>query len=110
MHGNEGVIRKGRDHTKMGRAMIRTFVEKNLERMPHKSRTMGDGTRETLLVIPSTYNQVDILDVNKTLKGLNYKEISSTTFNRIWNTEFENVTLSKTSNFSKCVVCSRIKS
>ena len=111
MHGNEGVIRKGRDHTKMGRAMIRAFVETNSERMPHKSRTMKDGTRETLLVIPSTYKQVDILDdVNKTLKGLNYKEMSSTTFNRIWNTEFANVTLSKTSDFSKCVVCSRIKS
>ena len=34
----------------------------------------------------------------------------STTFNRIWNKEFANVTLSKTSEFSKCVVCSRIKS
>ena len=36
--------------------------------------------------------------------------MSSTTFNRIWNKEFANVTLSKTSEFSKCVVCSRIKS
>ena len=111
VHGNEGVIRKGREHTEMGRAMIRSFVETNSERMPHKSRTMGDGTRETLLVIPSTYKQIDILhDVNKTLERLNYNPMSSTTFNRIWNTEFANVTLSKTSDFSKCVVCSRIKS
>ena len=52
--------------------MIGAFVETNLERMPHKSRTMGDGTRETLLVIPSTYKQVKTLDdVNKTLKRLN---------------------------------------
>ncbi len=95
----------------MGRALIRSFVETNSERMPHKSRTMGDGTRETLLVIPSTYKQIDILDdVNKTLERLNYKPMSNTTFNRIWNTEFANVTLSKTSDFSKCVVCSRIKS
>ena len=36
--------------------------------------------------------------------------MSCTTFNRIWNKEFANVTLSKTSEFSKCVVCSRIKS
>ena len=68
MHGNDGVIRKGRDHTKMDRTLIRSFVEENLEKMPHKSRTMEDGTRETLLAIPNTYKQIDILhDVNKTL-------------------------------------------
>ena len=82
-----------------------------MEKMPHKSRTMEDGARETLLAIPNTYKQIDILhDVNKTLQSLSLQPMSSTTFNRIWNKEFANVTLSKTSEFSKCVVCSRIKS
>ena len=111
VHGNEGVIRKGRHHTQMGRALIRSFVEENSEKMPHKSRTMEDGTRETLLVIPNTYKQVDILDdINKTLGRMGLQSMSSSTFNRIWRKEFANVTLSKTSEFSKCVVCSRIKS
>ena len=111
VHGNDGLIRKGRDHIEMGRALIRSFVDENLEKMPHKSRTMDDGTRETLLAIPNTYKQIDILhDVNKTLQSLSLQPMSSTTFNRIWNKEFAKVTLSKTSEFSKCVVCSRIKS
>ena len=55
VHGNDGLIRKGRDHTEMGRALMCSFVEENSERMPHKSRTMEDGTRETLLAIPNTY-------------------------------------------------------
>ena len=110
MHGNMGLIRKGRDHTEMGRAIIQRFVENCSERMPHKSRTMQDGTRETLLVIPDMYKQVDILhEVNVSLKELNYQQMSSSTFNRIWNTDFKHVTLSKTSEFSKCSTCSRIK-
>ena len=65
MHGNEGFIRKVKDPTKMGRAMISSFVETNSKRFPHKIRTMGDGTRETLLVIPSTYKKIKTLyDVN----------------------------------------------
>ena len=55
----------------MGRALIRSFVEENSKKMPHKSRTMEDGTRETLLAIPNTYKQVDILDdINKTLGSM----------------------------------------
>ena len=64
----------------MGKALIRSFVDDNSERMPHKSRTMEDGTRETLLAIPNTYKQVDILhDVNKTLESMRLKPMSSTT-------------------------------
>ena len=94
IHGNDSLIRKGRDHTKMGRALIRSFVEENLEKMPHKSRTMEDETRETLLAIPNIYKQIDILlDVNKTLQSLSLQPMLSTTFNRIWNKELPNVTL-----------------
>ena len=35
--------------------------------------------------------------------------MSSSSFNRIWNTEFKHVTLSKTSEFSKCSICTGIK-
>ena len=110
MHGNMGMLQKGRNHIEMGRALIQSFIDNSTKRMLHKCRTMEDGTRENLLVVPNTYKQVDILhDVNKTLDGLNYKPMSSTTFNKIWNTEFKHVTLSKTSEFSKCSICSRIK-
>ena len=79
MHGNDGVIRKGRDHMEMGRALIHSFVEENLEKMPHKS-----GTRETFLAVPNTYKQLDILhNVNKTLESMSLQKMLSTTFNRI---------------------------
>ena len=55
MHVNDGVIRKERDHTKMGRALM-LFCRGKLERIPHKSRTMEDGTRKILLAIPNAYN------------------------------------------------------
>lgn len=57
VHGKEGLLRIGGDHTKMGRALIHSFVDTSSERMPHKCRTMEDGTRETLLVIPNAYKQ-----------------------------------------------------
>ena len=107
MHGNKGEIRATWDHTQMGRAILRDFVEKNVEQMPHKSRTMQDGSRETQLVIPDVYKQVDIwAEVNGTLEQLGCKHMSMSTFNRIWNTEFKHVSLAKTSEFSKCSICS----
>ena len=110
MHGNLGVIGKAHDHIEMGKAIIRDFVENNSERMPHKCRTLVDGSRETQLVIPEIYRQTDILyEVNLGLKKLGYSLISSSSFNRIWNTEFKHVTLSKTSEFSKCSICTGIK-
>ena len=110
MHGNKGAIRAAWDHTQMGRAILRDFVEKNAEQMPHKSRTMQDGSRETQLVIPDVYKQVDIWEeVNATLEAVGCKQMSLSTFNRIWNTEFKHVTLAKTSEFSKCSICSEIK-
>lgn len=55
-------------------------------------------------------SKVDILqDVNKTLDNLNYKPMSSITFNKIWNIEYKHATLSKTSELSKCSIYSRIK-
>ncbi len=110
MHGNKGAIRAAWDHTQMGRAILREFVEKNAEQMPHKSRTMQDGSRETQLVIPDVYKQIDIwTEVNGTLEQLGCKKMSMSTFNRIWNTEFKHVSLTKTSEFSKCAICSEIK-
>ena len=71
MHGNLGVIGKARDHIEMGKAIIRDFVENNSEQMPHKCRTLMDGSRETQLVIPEIYRQTDILhEVNLGLKKL----------------------------------------
>ena len=83
--GNKREIlkRKARNHTEMGRALIRSFVEENLEKMPHKSRIMEDGTRETLLALPNTYKQIEILqDVNKTLQSMSLQPMSSTTLDR----------------------------
>ena len=46
-HGNIATIRKGHDHVEMGKALIQEFIDKNAKRMPHKSRTLVDGTCET---------------------------------------------------------------
>ena len=86
------------------------FVNNNAERMPYKSVTTIDGKRETQLVILDMYKQVDIMhEINLTMKNLKYKEVSKSTFNRIWNTEFKHVSVSQTSMFSKCSLCSAIK-
>ena len=47
--------------------------------------------------------------MNLGLQNLGYKLMSSSTFNRIWNTEFKHVILSKMSEFSKCSICTGIK-
>lgn len=61
MHGNLGVMGKARNHIEMDKAIIHDFVENNSERMPYKCRTLVDGSRETQLVIPEIYRQIDIL-------------------------------------------------
>ena len=109
-HGNFAIIRKGHGHVEMGKALLQEFIDKNAERMPHKSRTSINGDRETQLVLPSMYKQVDILrEVNATLGSLGYSSLSQPTFSRLWNTTFKTVSLSKTSTFSKCDVCTAIK-
>ena len=72
---------------------------------------MLDGSRETQLVIPKTYKQVDILDdINTTLGQLGYKKkLSKSSFGRIWNEEFPRIALTKTSELSKCSLCSSLK-
>lgn len=82
MHGNKGAIRAAWDHTQMGRAILRDFIEKNAEQMPHKSRTMQYGSTETQLVIPDVYKQIDIWEeVNATLDAIGCKQMSLSTFN-----------------------------
>ena len=60
---------------------------------------------------PSIYKQVDILnEINATLEQLGHeKMLSKSSFNRIWNKEYPQVYLTKTSEFSKCTLCSSLK-
>ena len=111
IHGNTGIVRRSLEHTGMARALLEDFVNVNSERMPNKSRTMLDGSRETQLKIPETYKQVDILcEINTTLDQLGYKKkLSRSSFGRIWNQEYPHVALTKTSEFSKCSLCSSLK-
>ena len=111
VHGNTCTLRRGLQHTSLARALLNEFVENNSEKMPHRSRTMLDGSRETQLVIPSTYKQVDILsEINSIIEQMGYgKKLSQSSFSRIWNKEYPHVTLTKTSEFSKCNFCSSIK-
>ena len=111
LHGNTGVLRRGLQHTSDARALLDEFVNMNSEPAPHKSRTMLDGSRETRLSIPSIYKQVDILnEINATLEQLGHeKRLSKSSFNRIWNKEYPQVSLTKSSEFSKCTLCSGFK-
>lgn len=111
MHGNTGVLRRGLQHTSMARALLDEFVDMNSEPAPHKSRTMLNGWRETQMWIPSIFKQVDILcKINTTLDLLGYeKRLSKSSFGRIWNKEYPQVSLTKTSEFSKCTLCSSLK-
>ena len=45
-HGNTAIIHKGHVHVEMGKAIIQEFIDKNAERMYHKSRTSIDGNPE----------------------------------------------------------------
>lgn len=55
VHENTTTLRRGLEHTSLARPLLNEFVDNNSDRMPHKSRTMLDGSRETQLVIPATY-------------------------------------------------------
>ena len=69
LHGNTRVLSRGLQHTSEARALLDEFVNMNSEPMPHKIRTMIDGSRETRLSIPSIFKQVDILkEINATLE------------------------------------------
>lgn len=109
-HGNSGIIRKGMTHVEMAKSIIQGFIDNNADQMPHRSRTTMHGARETQRVLPTMYKQVDILrEVNDTLVSLEYRPLSQPSFSRLWNTEFKTVSLSKTSTFSKCDICTAIK-
>ena len=79
----------------------------NFEPMPHKTRTMLDGSREARLSIQLIYKQVDILnEINVTLEQLGHeKRLSKSWFGRVWIKEYPHVSLTKASEFSKCTLC-----
>lgn len=91
--------------------ILQKFVSENAEQMPHKSRTTIDGSRETQKVLPAAYTQ-EILraDVNTVLKQIGIpNSVSTSAFNKMWNTDFKDVTISKHSSFSKCDTCTELK-
>ena len=104
VHGNTCALRRGQVHTFLARALLYEFLDNNSERMPHRSSTMLDESRETQLVIPVTYKQVEILsEINTTLDQMGYeKRLSKSSFGRIWNKEYPHVSLTKISELSKC--------
>jgi hypothetical protein len=108
-HGNVG-LQKTRSHVVAASTVIKDFVDTTADSMPHRSRTMSDGIRETQKVLPSTYTQESICEeINGTLKLMNIQPISLPAFNKLWNTEFKNVTIARHSSFSKCDKCIALK-
>ena len=111
VHGNTCVLRRELEQTCLARALIHEFVDNNAKPMPHKSRKMLDGSRETQLVILAIYKQVDILgEINTTIYETGYeKKLSKASFGRTWNKLYPHVALTKTSELSKCNFYSSIK-
>ena len=80
---------QGHAHVDMGMDIIQELIEKNAKLMPHISRAFIDSNCEMQVVLPSMYNQVDILhEVNATLASLGYSSLSQPAFSHIWNTNF----------------------
>ena len=49
-------------------------------------------------------------EINTTLDQMGYeKKLSRSSFGRIWNTEYPHISLTTSSEFSKCNLCSSIK-
>lgn len=108
-HGNVG-LDKTRSHVVAAVQVMKDFVDTTADSMPHKSRTTSDGVRETQKVLPSTYTQETICqEVNGILHLMNIQPVSLPKFNRLWKTEFRNVTIAKHNAFSKCDKCISLK-
>ena len=108
-HGNIGIIQRAWDHVEIAKAIIQDYVDKNAEIMPHRSRTTFEGDRENHHVLVGVYKQQDILrEVNIMLTSSGFKMISHSTLSRLWRTIFKQVSLCKSSSFSKCDICTSI--
>ena len=88
----------------MAKAIIQDYVDKNAEIMPHRSRKTFEGDRDNHHVLVGVkHKQQDILrEVNITLTSSGSKTISHSTLSRLWRTVFKQVSLCKSSSFSKC--------
>ena len=82
-HGNVG-LKKPRLQTLQATATLRTIVVPNLDKMPHKTRTLQTGERVTAMVLPSAFRWSDQLPIlNEANAMLNLPSISSSGLSNI---------------------------
>ena len=109
-HGNLG-SKKPRKHTLQATATLKTLIEPDADRMPHKSVTLDSGEKVTAMVLPSAFRWRDQLPkVNAGNATFNLPPISSSGLSNIRRTSFpEYAPKARGDTFARCGTCDRYR-
>ena len=110
VHGNVG-SKKPRMHTLQATAILRTLIESDADKMPHKTRTLESGEKVPSMVLPSAFRWSDQLQkINESNAMLDFKPISSSGLNNIRRASFpEFVAKACGDTFAGCGLCDTYK-
>ena len=110
VHGNVG-SKKPRMHTLQATATLRTLIESDADKMPHKTRTLESGEKVSSMVLPSAFRWSDQLQkINESNAMLDFKPISSSGLSNIRRASFpEFAAKARGDTFARCGLCDTYK-
>ena len=110
VHGNVG-SKKPRMHTLQAIATLRSLIQSDADRMPHKTRTLEFGEKVPSMVLPSAFRWSDQLEkINDSNAMLDLQPISSSGLSSICRASFpEYAAKAHGDTFARCGLCDTYK-
>ena len=109
-HGNTGLA-KPRKHTQQATATLKCILEKEVDHMPHRTRTTKSGEKVVSMILPATFQWKDqIPKLNEANATFGLREVSSSNLSKIRGSRFPEYNVKRPrDNFAQCGTCDKYK-
>ena len=109
-HGNKGLL-KPRKHTQQATASLKCILEKQVDHMPHRTRTLKTGEKVVSMCLPATFQwKKQIKELNVVNAAFGLKEVSTSSLSKIRSSKFSKFEVKKPGdNFAWCATCDTLQ-
>ena len=109
-HGNRGLL-KPRKHTLQATASLKCILEKQVDHMPHRTRTPKTGENVISMCLPATFQwKNQIKELNEVNAAFELKEVSTSSLSKIRASKFSEYEVKKPGdNFARCATCDTLQ-
>ena len=109
-HGNRGLL-KPRKHTQQVAASLKCILEKQVDHMPHRTRTLRTGEKVVSMCLPATFQwKNQIKELNEVNVAFGLKEVSTSSLSKIRASKFSEYEVKKPrDSFARCSTLQALK-